>query len=143
MGLRLWYLVLTKVASPEHVAPLVRGRVGRLGLIAKEALKWDIIIQHDGFVCDGVHLRLTQPWFLLKKIMLSKIKQKEWQRVAERKPTVFGGLTGIHVKAHRKLLADVDPYKASVLLRLWTGAAMTKHKRAQILQESSECECVS
>ena len=140
-GLRLWFHVLTHVADPYHVNVIVNKKAGRLGILAAEAAKMGILIEPDGFVCDGVSLRLTQPWFLQRKILLARIKLVAYRQVAMRRPNVFGGLESIHTKAHRKLLNEVDPFRANVLVKLWTGAAMTRHKRAQITQESAVCEC--
>ena len=98
-GFRLWYHAMQTIAREEHVRVIVRRRAGRLGIIAGEALKHDIEIFFQGFACDGAVIRTSQPWFLVRKVLLARLKSAEYQRVALKRPEIFGGLTGINAES--------------------------------------------
>ena len=83
-----------------------------------------------------------EPWFLVKKIMLSHLKQEEWRSLRERRPDTYGGLTTCHIKAHRALLRTMDSWDQTLLVRIWTGSVMTRTKSALIGKGTDQsCPC--
>ena len=140
-SLRLWYLVLKQEPTPAEVDVLSHNSRGRLGMSARELRKREILIEGRGISVGGALLPTHQPWYLCRVILVKHLKQIEFQKVARRRPNCFGGLSTVSEKTHRKYLATLPEYKQGVLIRVWTGSAMTKEKANRIGRGSAECEC--
>ena len=140
-GLRIWYHVIREGIDEDMILLITTKTAGRLGHIAKEARQWQIEMSEAGFIVDGLVIRVIEPWFIVKKILLARIKKVQYSSLADRRPHVFGGLESVNAKQHRQLLNSLPSYEASVLLQLWTGAAMTKAKWQKIDQRDPTCEC--
>ena len=100
-----------------------------------------ITVTWEGFQVGERWLPTRELWFISRKVIVAHIKEWHAKKLAERRPLVFGGLTGWNHKQHCRFLMSATPYQRMVLLRLWSGAAMTQHKRQQIYAESPRCEC--
>ena len=77
----------------------------------------------------------------MRKVLTSHLKMECARRLAEGRPTTFGGLEGWNHKQHNKLLLAVSPYQRMVLMKLWTGSSMCQHKRSQVYGEDASCPC--
>ena len=65
-----------------------------------------------------------------------------WRQLVARRPKSFGGLTDIAVHGHRKLLTSLDSYIQKILLRIWTGCALTQaHQHMLHPKEPAFCPC--
>ena len=72
-----------------------------------------------------------------------KVARKDaFYKLAKRRPRVYEGIASVDVTQHKNLLREVSSYQASVLLRVWSGVAMTRaHKHTIMPQESPLCAC--
>ena len=76
----------------------------------------------------------------MRKVVVAHMKKEQAKRLALRRPALFHGLELWNHKQHSRLLS-LPPLKAALLLKLWSGSIMCKHKRSQVYGESSECPC--
>ena len=85
----------------------------------------------------GDVLDLKMEWKSLRVKLTSALKMTEWGRLAIRRPTVFEGLQGcqIDTKMHRKFLSSLPHYEMVLLVRIWSGCALTKAHKHTIRHE--------
>ena len=136
--LRLWHHV---PRERHEVEEIIESAKGRLGIGAVHAFRLGITISFEGFQVGERWLPARELWFVARKVLMAHIKEGQAKKLAERRPFVFGGLTGWNHKQHCRFLMASTPYHRMILLRLWSGAAMTQHKRQQLYAESPKCEC--
>ena len=88
-------------------------------------------------------ISLSGEWKAVRPIVLAHMRLSVLKSLAQRRPTAHGGVEGTDVKAHRKLLARSSPCHASLLMKLWGGAIMTRALRHRMNKEvSAEYDCV-
>ena len=81
-------------------------------------------------------------WFFVKRDLLLHLRNKAASALAERRPLTFGGLGLVHRVAHMTLLKELPHYEASLMMRIWTGAVLTREKTGRMgLREDDHCEC--
>ena len=114
---------------------------GQAGYWAVQAFRFGITVTREGFQVGDRWVPAREMWFIARKVIMTHIKGHQARKLAERRPLIFGGLEGWNHRQHNRFLLVVTPYQRMVLLKLWTGAAMTQHKRQQIYGESPTCEC--
>ena len=93
---------------------------------------------------DGSLFYLRTEWRELRPRLLKALKISAWTQLAARRPVVYGGLEAksILISQHKKMLASLSPYDAKVLLRVWSGCALTRKHRFTIGQlDSPICSC--
>ena len=139
--LRLWHQVLRSSPTVEDVTDVIETPRGRLGRGALEAFRWGIRVTPTGFELPDRRVSVKEEWFVARKVMLAHLKQEQARRLAMRRPTLYAGLITWNPKQHSKLLMSLSPLKAKILLKIWTGSIMCKHKRPQIYGESPMCAC--
>ena len=140
-GLRLWYHIL-KTRPPKHdIDEIIESGKARLGKIAIEAFRWGISILETGLQVGGAFVPAREEWFIVRKALVSHLKKQQALRLARRRPALFEGLEAWNAKQHAKFLHLLNPLDARVLMKLWSGAIMCKHKRGQVYGESTECGC--
>ena len=140
-GIRLWHHVLRESPEEHEVNEVIEQCKGRLGRCALESYRWGIRVTRWGFELSDRFLSLREEWFISRKVILAHLKQEQAKRLAMRRPTLYAGLTSWNHRQHSRLLNSLPPLRAMVLLKLWTGAIMCKHKRQQIYGESPQCAC--
>ena len=86
--------------------------------------------------------RLDRPWGSVRERIVDAYMCKARENLIMRRPALYGGLSGISRKAHKRMVKSLHPYRVMVLMKIWTGCAMTKsHKRTVGGVESGVCEC--
>ena len=91
---------------------------------------------------DGQYVRWGVTWPLFRETLQLHFRRATLNMAKVRRPITYAGLEDIHVAKHMKLLADLNEHSASVLVRVWTGCAMTA-KRKHMLDHSFSpmCQC--
>ena len=93
-------------------------------------------------VSEEVSLALGDEWGVLKERFTRAYNLWAMSKLERRRPSLYMGIQSISKKHHMKLLTKVGPYKASVLLRAWSGSAMTRAHRHTINRDiSPKCGC--
>ena len=88
------------------------------------------------------HIMLDQDWTMLSKSINRAYKESQYAVLAARRPRVFEGLTSIDARFMRKILRGLGNFQAAILVRVWTGAALTaSHKHTLDKSCSPECTC--
>ena len=139
-GLRLWHLIIQQERDLALLDRLVAGR-GRLAKIAKLAEKYCIQVTQHGILVGEAATPPSYPWAIVRSKILEHLKILQLTQLAERRPNTFGGMQTCSCKAHRRFLMSKPDYEQAVLLKLWTGSAMTRAKHAQMGEGSGMCEC--
>ena len=139
--LRLWHPVLQRGVDKPEVDEIIEQAKGRLGVGALSAFRWGVTVSHEGFRVGVRWVPYREEWFVVRKVLTSHLKMECARRLAERRPTIFGGLEGWNHKQHNKLLLAVSPCQRMVLMKLWTGSSMCQHKRSQVYGEDASCPC--
>ena len=138
---RMWHAILSQSPQEEHVNTIMRRSQTRLGSGAVTLLKHNVRISSEGFYLSDTLYSKGIPWNELRPRLIEHLKMHEYAALAARRPTYYGGLTTCAVKAHRKLLRSLVPYEQSTLVRVWTGAVMTKAKNSQMHGSDPTCPC--
>ena len=76
---------------------------------------------------------LRRKWSWAREEFVKVARKGSFRRLEERRPRVYEGLTTVDVTQHKKLLREVSSYQASVLLRVWSGVAMTRELENQTI----------
>ena len=85
---------------------------------------------------------LRKKWSWVREDFVKVARRDAFGRLAKRRPRVYDGISVVDVTQHKKLLGEVSSYQASLLLRVWSGVAMTRaHKHTLMTQESPTCAC--
>ena len=133
--------------SPEksEVDEIIESAKGRLGIGAVHAFRLGNTVSWEDFSKwerDGCLLeRCGSSNFIARKVITEHLKMGQAKKFGWAQTLIFDGLCGWNHRQHNRFLMAVTPYQRKVLLKLWSGAAMTQHKRQQIYGESSVCEC--
>ena len=90
---------------------------------------------------ERVFFPSSEPWAECRRSALQHIKSLQFASLQVRRPNTYSGLSSCCVKQHRKLLKSLPSYEQGVLMKIWTGSAMTKAKHATIDQSDPTCEC--
>ena len=138
---RMWHMVLQQPVQPDHVEAIKRRTQSRLGSGAITLAKHNVLLGCEGFLLSEQHYPRSIPWGVFRRCLLDHLKRQEYVALAARRPTYFGGLETCAVKAHRKLLRSLSPYDQSTLVRIWTGAVMTRAKNSQMYGTDPTCQC--
>ena len=88
--MRLWHEILKENESSVDVEIVLGGSRGRLAKIATTERAHEIVVGPHGFRVGDTFVPTREPWFLVKKIMLSHLKQQEWRSLKERRPDTYG-----------------------------------------------------
>ena len=140
-GLKLWYHVLKCRPDKADMDEIIESGKARLGKAAIEAFRWGITVLERGFQVGATFVPASEEWFIARKILLKHVKNEQALRLARRRPALFAGLETWNSKQHAKFLQLLNPLDARILMKLWSGAIMCKHKRGQLYGESPECGC--
>ena len=140
-GCRLWYSVLSLEPPSDHVKQVMKLKKTRLAIAARELRKWKILVSSEGFRLHETLLPVRESWSICRQAITNHIKRLELENLASRRSNTYGGLTLCSEKHHKALLSSLDTYDQGVLLKIWTGAVMTRSKRAKMDSTSPECEC--
>ena len=122
--------------------PNPKGRHSRFAA-AKKCIT-DLWWGFDGLrtITDFGLVSVGDSWERLKERSLMFYHATKLRALALRRPRVYEGLETIDTKQHERLLKKVHPYHAAVLIKVWTGAAMTGAHRKTIFPEHDDtCEC--
>ena len=143
-NLRLWHAYSRQGESEmlEAVRKIVRG--SRLSTLLRELTKLGVDLTPTQITIAGSLFYLRMDWKELRPRILKGLKSSSWNILATRRPGTYGGLEGrsINVNLHKKFLASLPPYVSKVLLRIWSGCALTrKHKHKIGMCESPICAC--
>ena len=139
--LRVWFLILKTAPEGDHVNEVIEAAKGRLGRGAIQAFRWGVRVTHSGLEIGTKWLSVREEWFIARKVLTKHLKDEQARRLSKRRPHLFGGLTTWNPKQHAKFVRSLPPLQASILLKLWTGSIMCKHKRQQLYGESPQCAC--
>ena len=138
---RMWHAVLQHSPQEAHVNTILRRSQTRLGSGAVTLLKYNVRVCSVGFHLSDAFYGKETPWNELRPKFIEHLKMHEYAALATRRPAYYGGMTTCAVKAHRKLLRSLAPYEQSTLVRIWTGAVMTKAKNSQMYGSDPTCAC--
>ena len=139
--LRLWFRVLGQRPEKDDLDEVIESARGRLGKGAVVAFRWGVSITTTGLQVGDRLISAREEWFVARKVLTKHLKGEQARHLSERRPNLFGGLVGWNEKQHCRFLATLSPFDAQILMKLWSGALMCKHKRSQLYGESSECAC--
>ena len=139
--MRVWHHVLQTLPEKGEVDEVIEQAKGRLGLGAIHAFRWGVTVSFEGFQVGDRWVPAREQWFIARKVLLTHVKPEQARRLAERRPHIFGGLSGWNFREHNRLLMSVSAYERGVLMKMWAGASMCQHKRHQIYGESAKCAC--
>ena len=143
-NLRLWHSY-ARQGQHELLLAVRRVRRGsRLATLVRESRKWNMELTPTEIQIDGNLFYLRTDWRELRPRILKALKISSWTQLAVRRPVVYGGLDSksILISQHKRLLASLSPYEAKVLLRVWSGCALTRKHRFTIGQlDSPTCSC--
>ena len=91
---------------------------------------------------DGTYVRWRVNWPLFKETLSRQFRRATLHMARTRRPVTYEGLEDIHIICHRKLLRELHPHAVTIMLRVWTGCAMTA-KRKHLLDPaySPMCQC--
>ena len=107
-SLKLWHTCMQTCENPLDLQAIIGGGVGRLGMAAKRVAKSKIMITAEGFKVGDKWLPSREPWCISKKVLALQLLECAFERLIDRRPSYFQGLTQIHVKHHRKFLASLS-----------------------------------
>ena len=136
------YMAKTQLGRCVLSIPNPKGRHSRFATVRKciNDLGWGF----DGLrvITDFGLVSVGDSWERLKERSLMFYHATKLRALALRRPRVYEGLETIDTKQHERLLKKVHPYHAAVLIKVWTGAAMTGAHRKTIFPEHDDaCEC--
>ena len=140
-SLRLWFYVLKIGEDQDILARIVRMCKGRLGWAAESLSKQKIYVATGGVWVGETFFSSEESWGECRKAALQHIKNLQFASLQMRRPNTYSGLSSCCEKQHRKLLKSLPSYEQGVLMKIWTGSAMTKAKHAVMEQADSTCEC--
>ena len=101
---------------------------------------WEL--DRNRLVTLGEEIRFSNTWQVIRSRFVMEWKKMAWRQLALRRPLVFDGLDIIDVSSHAKLLAEMDSYHVTTLLRVWAGCPMTRAHRFTVgLSETPLCQC--
>ena len=123
------------------IEAVLGGKASRLVRIASLAEKWNIRVSALGFWVSEVWLPAREPWYLARKILMAHIKKEDLCSLARRRPNSFGGLSTCNDRMHKKLLKESSPWDQCLLMKLWTGAVLTREKSARMREVEPSCSC--
>ena len=128
--LRLWYHA-SQDNLGKHLIRVLPGYAPprRLAILKNWLAAESITIDHEAMAIGEHTLRFAMGWKVLRGRLITMLKDADVARLCERRPLTFGGVGKTHWKAMRWFLASRDAHTASTGLRIWSGAAMTQHKR--------------
>ena len=138
-GMRMWHGIIQH-EELTHMKAVKRGQ-GRLGNVARVADKYGIHVTEQGIVVGEASLPPSYPWSFFRRKILDHLKDAQLRELAERREATFGGLHACAYKAHRRFLLSKNEYDQASLLKLWTGAIMTRAKHAKMGDGDGLCEC--
>ena len=105
-------------------------------------LSWKVQVDRLIFV-DGQYVRWLVRWPLFRETLQLHFRRATLSMARVRRPITYAGLEDIHVVKHMKFLADLPPHAASIIVRVWTGCAMTakcKHMLDHAYSPMCQCE---
>ena len=140
-GSRLWYYVLALGPPAEHVKQVMKLKKTRLAIAARELRRWKVLVTPEGSDCIFVLLPVRESWSVCRQAITNHIKRFELENLAVRGPNTYSGLSLCSEKTHKTFLATLSAYDQGVMMKIWTGAVMTRSKRAKMDSSSPECEC--
>ena len=87
-------------------------------------------------------ISLSRHWSEIRFFVIAEFRAAMFRRVQERRPHVFDGLEKMNPKDYKHVLRAMSPYQASVMVRIWTGCAMTAaHGATCDSSRSAACPC--
>ena len=92
------------------------------------------------FPDDDCNLHRT--WTDLKARVIKQYHLFRFQKLEERRPSLFRGIGELNCKAHVTILKKHHSYHAATLVKIWTGSVMTRSHRATLdANVDPTCEC--
>ena len=139
--IRLWHTMMQQRDGRELAGMLKPGRKGsRLALLVKhcQQLGWEI--DGEEVRCEHESIAMRRQWSDFKKAITRNYRLLQWKLLSERR-TLYHGLSQVNVKQHQKLLDSLSQYDTCVIIRVWTGAAMTLEMKSKFQDVSPQCPC--
>ena len=145
-----WMLVAMRTwAHASRMDPTLLTKVksckSRLANLRRECKKLNIDIDVETLKFGDMNpIEWRTSWKDIRPRCVKVIRRAHLMCLARRRPGTYEGLEGndILVKNHAKLLSQVDAREASILIRIWAGAAMTLEHRSKIdANIDPQCPC--
>ena len=123
---KLWHLCANQPDAKYLLECIHEGRrQSRFSALKRLARKLGIVLTHDRIFSEAFELRLGRTWESLKFFLLPHFRKHMIASLALRRPMLYEGLEDVSVKRHKALLKSLNTYDASVLVRIWSGVALT------------------
>ena len=116
-GLKLWHAIMNSNHHTNDVEAVLGGRNTRLTKIASLAEKWSIRTSALGFWVADTWVPAREPWYIVRKILISHIKREDMHALSTRRPESFGGLKECNDKSHKGLLKELTPWDQCLLMK--------------------------
>ena len=145
-----WEVALLKLLSDTYKLEGGRVLIESVRLTRKHsrlAAALRLIRKRDWNLSEGVlltpmRLSFRLPWPSIKARVMQAIKLFYCHKLAARRPRVHEGIDILQPKQHRRLLASMTTYAAMVMLRIWSGSALTRaHKHTIDATNDPACAC--
>ena len=93
-------------------------------------------------VPQGGVIHLDRTWGEVRDELKAAYRRGAAHSLTVRRPALYEDLRDWNVKQHRKMLLSLDPHSATLLMRVWMGAAMTAaHAHTVGKSETPFCQC--
>ena len=141
--IRMW-----KMATEEELGRRLLSEIpkhpnrGRFGLLFEWCGKEGHTIDHRSLVIADHVILPHHDWSLIKPKIVEALREWDLKRLAARRPETFEGVQSINWGLMRKFLASLSPHQAATMVKIWSGAILTKMRRSAIFGEANTmCEC--
>ena len=139
--LKTWYETM-----PVHSLALLRSKkalCGRTSAFLRWAKRANWTIKHNYLEVTGCgFIRLSRVWSEVREEIRETYRRSMMAAVVKRRPLLYEGLRDLNHKEHRKFISSLSPHSASLILRVWSGAAMTaSHAHTVGARDAPTCEC--
>ena len=105
--------------------PAKHSRVGTALRILRD-MHWKL---EDGIVVSPMRINLRLPWATIRRTVMTGLKRFECSLLEKRRSPLYAGIGDLQPKPHRRLLAQLRPFDAAILLRIWGGSVLTRAHR--------------
>ena len=120
-----------------------RALLGRVSAFLRWAKRAGWIIQANSIEVPGCGtIRFCRVWSEIRDDIRGIYRKHAAKELQKRRPALYCGLQDWNFKEHRKFVTTLDPHSAAIVMRIWTGAAMTASHAFTIGKaDSPACRC--
>ena len=142
--IRLWHFVACSEDAPILDSLLPRRTQSTLVLARAEVQKIGLNLDRYYLFGYDMQVPLAWLWSVCRPLVLRLIKRANWIILEKRRPKLYSGIQNgwVREKSHSKLLESFDSYSAKVIMRVWSGVALTRlHQNTIDPSIDPTCEC--